>query len=177
MGNRNGFTLVEIFIALAIVAIMIVIASSNLFAWLGHASAVDFQREVLARSNEARTRAMASNLQHRMVIDLGQETVALERGNLGAASTGWTPIGNGIAGTRGAGVQEIIVDGGAPVTANIHSFLYNPGGQVMYMDNSAAILPVTQALIHLTSENPVDRSTIRIFGWTSKARLENDWTN
>lgn len=176
MRNRNAFTLIELVITMTIVGIMAVIATSNLYGWLSHASAVDFQRELLSRCNEARTRAMASNLQHRLVIDLGLETVALERGNLGAGSTGWTAAGSRTAGSRGAGIHEIIHDPGSVTTsAATFSFIFNPGGQVTAMDNSSSILPVDQARIHLIAENPSDRSTIRIFGWTSKARLENGW--
>jgi len=173
--NRGGFTLLEILVAMVIVGIMLTIGMTNLFLWLDHAAAVDFQREILSRSNDARTRAMASNRQHRMQVDMTNETVTLQRGNLGTGSTAWSNVGNPIEGKRGAGIQEIVYDNGTTVSASTNSFIYNPGGQVLAMGSSSNILPMNQARVRLTAENPSDRATIRIFGFTSKARLEDGW--
>lgn len=175
MRNRGGFTLLEIIVVMVIVGIMLTIGGSNLLLWLDHAAAVEFQREILSRSNDARTRAMASNLQHRMRVDITGETITLQRGNLGSGSTSWSNVGNPIVGNRGAGIQEIVYDNGTTVSASTNSFIFNPGGQVLALDNSTIILPMNQARIRLTAGNTADRATIRIFGFTSKARLENGW--
>ena len=65
MKDRRGFTLLEIMIVIAIVGIMAVVATTNFFSWQNHYSAVGFQREFLSQFNEARTRSMATSLQHR----------------------------------------------------------------------------------------------------------------
>ena len=75
MKDRRGFTLIEIMIVLAIVGIVAIIATTNFFSWQSHYSGVGFQREFLSKVNEARTRSMATSLQHRLLIDLGTETV------------------------------------------------------------------------------------------------------
>jgi len=177
MDNRRGFTLVEIVIAITIVGILAVISTSNLMAWLSHHAAIDFQREFLQRCAEARTRAMATNRQYLIRVDLGTGTVLLRQGNLGTGSTTWTDVGSQVAGNRGAGVHEIIA---APAPGTVSppttfSFIYNPGGQVLTLDNAATIRPLTEARVRLTAENPADQVTIRLYGWTSKARLENGW--
>ena len=61
MNDRRGFTLIEIMIALTILGIMVVIATTNLQLWQSHYSGVGFQREFLSQFNEARTRSMASS--------------------------------------------------------------------------------------------------------------------
>ena len=177
MGNRRGFTLVEIMIVLSILGIMVIISTSNLMSWLSHSAAVDFQRELLARCNDARTRAIATNRQYRVRIDLGAGTVSLQQGDLGTGSTAWADVGPQVAATRGAGVNEIIASP-APGTVSpptTFSFIYNPGGQVLSQDNAATIRPLTDAKVRLNADNPADQTTIRLYGWTSKARLENGW--
>jgi hypothetical protein len=89
----------------------------------------------------------------------------------------WTDIGMPIEGRRGAGIREIVNDTNPPGTVSppgIFSFIFNPGGQVMSQDSAATIRPLGQARIRLTADNPADLAAIRLFGWTSKARLEND---
>ncbi len=115
MNGRRGFTLVEIMIAIAIVGIMTVIATTNLFSWQSHYSSVDFQREFLSQVNEARTRSMATSLQHRLLIDMNTETVTLQRWNLGIGSLG----GCGGAGRR--------IEGGGNQRRGLHSGRHGPG--------------------------------------------------
>jgi len=179
MRNRRGFTLVEIMIVLAILGIMAIISTTNLLSWLRHSAAVGFQREFMARCSEARTRAMATNRQHRLWIDLGNGVVRLQQGDqvTHSSATGWGDVGPQAIATRGAGIHEIIATPG-PVTASppvIFSFVFNPGGQVVALDNAANPLPLTEAKIRLTADNPADQATILLYGWTSKARLENGW--
>jgi prepilin-type N-terminal cleavage/methylation domain-containing protein len=176
MKGRRGFTLIEIVIALTIVGIVAVIATSNLQLWLTHNSAVGFQRGLLAQCSEARTRAMASNLQHRLRIDFGAETVTLERGNAGTGSTAWTALGGSeVRGSRGAGVQDVTCyPGGTVVSAGSFALVLNPDGQVMKQTNpasAATISAVTQVDIRLIPDNPSDNTMVRVFGWTSKARV------
>ena len=177
MKNRRGFTLVELIIVLTILGIMLVISGSNLMAWLSHSAAVDFQREFLQRCGDARTRAMATNRQYLVRVDLGSGTVLFRQGNLGTGSTAWTDVGPPLQGSRGAGIHEIIA---APAPGTVSppttfSFIFNPGGQALTLDNAATVRPLTEARVRLTAENPEDETTIRLYGWTSKARLENGW--
>jgi hypothetical protein len=56
--------------------------------------------------------------------------------------------------------------------------IFNPGGQVLIQTDpadSGTISPLTQADVHLSAGKSADRATLRVFGWTSKARILNDW--
>lgn len=178
MRGREGFTLIEIVIALGIVAILATIATTNFQLWLNRSSVVGFQREFLSRVNDARTRAMATSLQHRLRIDMNADTVSLERGDLGTGSTSWVGTGATIEASRGAGINDIACvpsPSSAPASC---AFVFNPNGEVLIQTDPSAdntIAPLTQASIHLSAQNPSERATIRLFGWTSKARLLDGW--
>jgi len=179
MKGRQGFTIIETMIVIAILMIGAILATSTFQSWLGHYSAVDFQREFLSQVNEARTRSMGSNLQHRLLIDLDAGRVTLQRGNAGTGSAAWMNAEQQLGATRGAGINDITSTPG-PLTANsgTRALIFNPGGQVLIQTDTAdntTISPLTQADVHLSAGVTADRTTIRLFGWTSRARLYNGW--
>jgi prepilin-type N-terminal cleavage/methylation domain-containing protein len=182
MKDRRGFTILELVIALVIVAILVTIGGSNLQGWLSHSSALGLQREILSACNEARTRSVASSLQHRLLFDLGAERATLQRGNAVTGSTAWVNAQNTVTASRGAAIESILYPLGNPsdtaVTSGSFALIFNPNGQVLTQTNPAdptTISPLTQANIRLSAVNDADRATIRLFGWTSKARLLNGW--
>jgi len=164
--------------SLSFVGIVVMIATTNFQSWLNHSSVIGFQREILSKFNEARTRSMASSLQHRLLIDMNAETVTLQRGTLGTGTppTGWTNVGQPVVGSRGAGIDNVICTPTAPVPTTF-ALVLNPDGQTLIQDNTAGSVssPLTQADIHISATNAGDQATIRVFGWTSKARLANGW--
>src|SRR4030042_5822891 len=83
MKDGRGFTLIEIMIALAILGIMVIIATTNLQLWQNHYSAIGFQREFLSQANEARTRSMGTSFQHRLLIEKSAGRVTLQRWDSG----------------------------------------------------------------------------------------------
>jgi len=175
MKDRRGFTLIEIMIVIVIVAIGATIATTNFFLWQNHYSGVGFQREFLSLVNEARTRSMASSRQHRLLVDNSAGTVVtLQRGTLGTGtpSNGWANAAQPVIGSRGAGVARI--DNCALVTGPPFALLFNPDGEVLVQDSST-VSPLTQADIRISAASAADQATIRVFGWTSKARLFNGW--
>ena len=178
MKDRRGFTLIEILIVIAIIGIGITIATTNFVLWQNHYSGVGFQREILSQFNQARTRSMASSLQHRLFIDMNAnaESVTLQRGDLGTASSIWVNVAQPVIGSRGAGIDRI--DNLTPAVAGpLFALLFNPDGQVLVQDITAgtAASPLTQADIRISATSAADQATLHVFGWTSKARLLNGW--
>ena len=164
MKDRRGFTLVEIMIVMAIVAIGLVISMSNLQIWVYKYNFLGFQREVLSSLKQARTLSASSQFQHRTRFDLDNGTVTLERGNAGGNSNLWTSVPGSVRAPVGAQIGSVTPTG-------TFALIFNPSSEVMAQDN-ATISSVTQADIGLVGKNPGDVATIRVYGWTGKARIQ-----
>lgn len=174
MKDRRGFTLIEIMIVIAIVGIVTTIATTNFFSWQNHYSSVGFQREVLSLINQARTRSMATSLQHRLLIEKSAGRVTLQRWDLGIGP--WVNAAPSVVGSRGAGIENMVYTPGATVSTDF-ALLFNPDGEVLVQTTltGTTASPLTEVYVHLTATTVADRATIRVFGWTSKARLSDGW--
>jgi prepilin-type N-terminal cleavage/methylation domain-containing protein len=174
MKDRRGFTLIEITIVLTILGIMVIIATTNLQLWQSHYSAVGFQREFLSQINEARTRSMGTSLQHRLLIEKGAGRVTLQRWDSGIGP--WVNAAPSVVGSRGAGIENMVYTPGVTVSTDF-ALLFNPDGEVLVQTTltGTTASPLAEAYVHITATDVADRATIRVFGWTSKARLANGW--
>jgi len=172
MKDRRGFTLIEIMIAIAIVGIVAMIGFSNLQSWVYKYNFSGFQREVLSSLKQARTLSVSSQRQHRVRFDLDNEAVTLERGNAGVNSNIWTQVTSGVSAQVGARIDNVTpTPPGVAIPSGTFALIFNPSSEVLAQDN-ATISSVTQADIGLAGRNPGDVGTIRVYGWTGKARIQ-----
>ena len=169
MRDRRGFTLLEITITSVIVGIVGIMAFSNLNLWLAHNNYLGFQREAISEFQEARTRAIATRLQHRLNIDMDEGRVTIEQGNASSGSGTWVSLPRVVNAPKGSAIDFVrLTQAGTPTdnTSGTVSIVFNPSG-----DN----FPVDQAAVRLKEEKTGTQWTIRLYGWTSKARLVNGW--
>ncbi len=179
MRSERGFTLVEIMIVLAIIAIGTTLAFANLQRWNRHNRFVGFQREVFSELQEARTRAVSMGRQYILDIDIDTGTATLLQGDAaGAASNDFTPARATVAAPFDASITDVRYTLGATTAtaSGSHFFLlFNPAGDV-YRRSSAApggvVTELDDAAVHLSS-GAGETATIQLFCWTGKARLSN----
>ncbi|MCP2500835.1 MAG: prepilin-type N-terminal cleavage/methylation domain-containing protein [Deltaproteobacteria bacterium] len=170
MKDRRGFTLIEIMIAFAIVGIVAVITVTNFQSWVYKYNFSGFQREVLSSLKQARTLSVSSQRQHRVIFDLDNAAVTLSRGDRGINSTSWTPVPGNVRASFGGRIGSVTPTPGVATTSGTFALIFNPSSEVL--QGNPTVSPVTQADIGLTGRNPGDVATIRVYGWTGKARIQ-----
>jgi prepilin-type N-terminal cleavage/methylation domain-containing protein len=171
MKDRRGFTLVEIMIALTIMAIGLVIAISNLQSWVYRTNAQGFQREVFSELQAARIMASSGTAQYRLLIDFGSRTTSLQLRDVSSWSAVSRPV---VQAPFGSGFASVTPSGGSAVSGGQYAFVFNPSGEVFAQPDTAndnSITGIDNAVIRLTGANLQDNASITLYGWTGKARL------
>ena len=71
--KRRGFTLIELVVVLAVLAMMAAVVLSNIRSALPHYRLLNASRRLAATIHMARTRAILNSLEHRVTTALGRE--------------------------------------------------------------------------------------------------------
>jgi len=169
MRSKTGFTLVEIMIVLAILGIGTLIGVSNIIDWITHNHSVGFQRTIAQTIEEARNRAVSSQRQHRVIIDTTGNNVSLERGDKGAGSTTWTKVLATIPAPHRSSIDNVLTTKGI-LTTNTSAGTVN-----ITVNPSCDTFPLDLVRIYISNDLG-EAWTVRVFGWTSRVRVENGTT-
>lgn len=81
MKRVQGFTIIEIVIALMIVAIMAMMAVPSFQKWIYHLNFTGFARDVYTEFQQGRQRAIATGIAHTVVVEPANDSVRLLRAN------------------------------------------------------------------------------------------------
>jgi prepilin-type N-terminal cleavage/methylation domain-containing protein len=82
--QATGFTLIELVIAIAFMAILMAIAYPSFSQWQKNAQYKEAARQLAGAMTEARSRAISQNLEHEIAFDLGANKYMLRQGNRAA---------------------------------------------------------------------------------------------
>ncbi len=88
--RQRGFTLVELIVVLAIFALLMGVALTNIRSSLPHYRLLNASRRLAASVHMARTRAILNSLEHRISQAGGGGGWQVEEGDQPSGSTGWT---------------------------------------------------------------------------------------
>jgi len=92
MKNAQGFTLLEVVVCVAVVAIMFAVALPDLTSFRESAEQKEAAREVLAALRLARNAAISHNREYQVAFDLDSGSYWLEEGDSVSDSSSWDRV-------------------------------------------------------------------------------------
>lgn len=90
--NRNGFTLVELMIVVTIAAVLSAMAIPSFTQWRRNIEFRKTTRDLVSILREAKSRAIKTNLEHRVEYAVANKQYRLTRGNRSNNSTSWNTV-------------------------------------------------------------------------------------
>lgn len=92
--NNKGFTLIELIVVISIIGILVAISVPGMMGWLQSATYRGAAQELNAALRDARSRAIATNREHRVVlfVEDGKQKFRLTEGNRAAGSSAWVDV-------------------------------------------------------------------------------------
>ena len=103
MIKKNGFSLVEVLIVIAILGIVLAIAGPNLFQYRHNVNLREAVRDISAEMNLCRQRAIAENIQYRISFNFVGSEYTISRLPLGSGT--WQNVSKGKLGGGNAAIS------------------------------------------------------------------------
>ncbi|MBT0892762.1 GspH/FimT family pseudopilin [Geobacter hydrogenophilus] len=132
--TAGGFTLIEVMIVVAIIAILIAVALPPFVDWRNNLGYRQTARGMTAMLREAKSRAITRNRQQMVVFKPNSSSYSLLQGDraYNTQETGWTSEQ-----TQTIPANSTIRSGGGTSLANV-SMQFNPNGTVRLFDRKGA---------------------------------------
>jgi len=103
---RQGITVIELMIVLAIIAIMGILMAPAIGEWAENYRIRQGARDIVSTLQLARMRAISTCREYKVVFDVTNETCQLQQGNLPTNSTSWEDEGGAVSMSRGVNINS-----------------------------------------------------------------------
>jgi len=90
--GNEGFSLIEMMVTVAIIAVMVAVAIPSVLAWMPAANLKDTAFDIKSAMIRARSSAVNEGIEYRVLFDTTAQTYRVDRGNLSSGSTVWTTV-------------------------------------------------------------------------------------
>jgi len=87
--NNRGFTMIEALVVVVLLAAMTALAVPQFNDWRRKAQFREAAREIASTLREARSKAIAANLEHQVAIDVSEASLAVTGGDRPYNSSAW----------------------------------------------------------------------------------------
>lgn len=118
--SSNGFTLTEVLVVIALIAVLTAVALPPFTAWRQNMICRQGANEIATALKGAKSKAITTNLQHRVALVSANCSYQIGRGDSAYRSTGWDP-----AGLAGGTLQSVFLNLSGAATMDIQ---FNPNG-------------------------------------------------
>jgi prepilin-type N-terminal cleavage/methylation domain-containing protein len=129
MTRQRGFSFVELIVVLAVLSLLAAMAIPQFSRWIESTQYRVAAREIASAMRESRSRAIQTNLQHRLELDLAEKRWRILHGNRAASSSpnswesnvvrDWQPV---------RGRIQLKANKDCSVTAETVRIVFNPAG-------------------------------------------------
>lgn len=113
MFRRDGITMIELVITLAIVVVLAVMVVPNLGRWIQHYRMTGALRQMVSQMELAKISALKNNLEYRIAFDVANRTFELQRGNRPDGSGDWNREGGEFSIPRQVTIDNVTFPDGA----------------------------------------------------------------
>ncbi len=156
LADKAGFSLVELMVTLGVLAIMTGIAIPSVMAWMPDIYLKDQAAEVKNALVRARSLAINSGTEYRVVFNLADSTYRIDQGDLMTGSTNWTTVHGPYNTTGGVTFAEASAEMES-LGQNIPFVRFGTNGAIV-SNVDALVLNITNSKAHSLALNMTRRT-------------------
>jgi len=129
--SNNGFTLLELIVAIGILAILMAMATPSFLSWYDNMKYRQAASGLVALMREAKSTAISTNREQRIAIDVANNRYQHEQGDRAANSVSWE------SSTRNTSAS--LLPAGVGIQTTFNRLQFNPNGTMLYYNEGDVV--------------------------------------